>query len=73
MQIFIFILKQESAKNALKRMEEKPSVNGAGGVIAIDKQGNFGKAFINIDAMIWATLKDNDLECCIHRKTERNT
>ncbi|CAB4045311.1 isoaspartyl peptidase L-asparaginase-like, partial [Paramuricea clavata] len=39
---------QESAESALKKM--KDLVNGHGGVIAIDKYGNFGKAF-NTDKM----------------------
>ena len=39
----------------------KDLVNGHGGVIAIDKYGNFGKAF-NTAKMVWASIKDNTLE-----------
>ena len=35
--------------------------DGYGGVIAIDKNGNFGKAF-NTTKMVWASIKDNTLE-----------
>lgn len=36
-------------------------VNGYGGAIAIDKKGNFGKAFTT-KMMVWASIKDNTLE-----------
>lgn len=35
-------------------------MQGQGGVIAIDKQGNIGKAF-NTDLMLWASIKNNQL------------
>jgi isoaspartyl peptidase/L-asparaginase-like protein (Ntn-hydrolase superfamily) len=34
---------------------------GRGGVIAIDKDGNFGLAF-NTTEMIWASMKNNRLK-----------
>lgn len=39
-------------------LQEK--MQGRGGVIAIDKQGNIGKAF-NTDVMPWASIKNNQL------------
>ncbi len=36
-------------------------INGHGGVIVIDKDGNFGKAF-NTKRMTWATAKDDVLQ-----------
>ncbi len=36
-------------------------VDGYGGVIAIDKDGNFGLAF-NTTEMIWARIKNDNLE-----------
>lgn len=39
----------------------KDRVDGPGGVIAIDKKGNFGKDF-NTKVMVWASIKDNTLE-----------
>ena len=36
-------------------------VGGYGGVIGIDKDGNFAKNF-NTDMMIWATVEDNVLK-----------
>jgi beta-aspartyl-peptidase (threonine type) len=39
----------------------KDLVNGYGGVITIDKNGNFGKAFTT-ELMVWASIKDNTLE-----------
>ena len=39
----------------------KDCVNGRGGVIAIDKNGNFGIAF-NTTSMVWASIKDGKLE-----------
>ena len=49
---------QESAENALRRM--KNDVNGHGGIIAIDKNGNFGKVF-NTPLMVWASTKGETL------------
>ncbi|XP_028401850.1 isoaspartyl peptidase/L-asparaginase-like [Dendronephthya gigantea] len=49
---------QISAEEALSRMFNR--VEGHGGVIAIDKNGEFGKSF-NTDVMIWATVKDGEL------------
>ncbi len=53
------VLLQESAENAMKKMEER--VNGNCGIIALDKRGNFGMAF-NTNMMAWARIKDNTLE-----------
>ncbi len=39
----------------------KHLVDGNGGVITIDKNGNFGKAFTT-ELMVWASIKDNTLE-----------
>ena len=36
-------------------------VNDVGGVIAIDQEGNFGKAF-NTDIMGWASIKEKKLQ-----------
>ena len=36
-------------------------VDGYGGVIVIDKDGNFGKAF-NTKRMAWASIKDDHLQ-----------
>ena len=36
-------------------------VNGYGGAIAIDNDGNFGKHFTT-NMMVWASIKDNNLE-----------
>ena len=47
-------------------MEE--CVKDVGGVIAIDKHGNFGKAF-NTDRAVWATLKNDILEVYMRTKT----
>ena len=35
-------------------------VDGKGGVIAIDKDGNFGITF-NTKVMVWASIKDGQL------------
>jgi isoaspartyl peptidase/L-asparaginase-like protein (Ntn-hydrolase superfamily) len=43
----------------MKKMKDR--VDGPGGVIAIDKKGNFGKDF-NTKVMVWASIKDNTLE-----------
>lgn len=40
-------------------MEER--IDGYGGVIVIDKDGNFGKAF-NTKKMAWAAIKDDLLQ-----------
>ena len=37
------------------------TVNGYGGVIAIDRKGNLGKAF-NTEKMVWACVKANTLQ-----------
>ena len=37
-------------------------VKGHGGVIAIDRNGEFGKEF-NTEVMIWATINDGELNC----------
>ena len=39
----------------------KDCVHGHGGVIAIDQQGNFGKAF-STTRVVWASKKDNTLQ-----------
>ena len=43
----------------------KDRVGAVGGVIAIDKDGNFGKAF-NTKRWVWATKKNNKLEFDLH-------
>ncbi len=43
------VLLQESAENAMKKMEER--VNGNCGIIALDKRGNFGMAFNTNDGL----------------------
>ena len=42
----------------MKKMEI--DVEGLGGIIAIDKNGNFGKAF-NTHLMVWASIKGETL------------
>ena len=39
----------------------KDCVHGHGGVIAIDRQGNFGKAF-STTRVVWASKKNNTLK-----------
>lgn len=39
----------------------KDCVNAVGGIIAIDRKGNFGKAF-NTKKAVWATIKNDTLE-----------
>ena len=39
----------------------REQINGFGGVIAIDRHGNFGK-FFNTEKMVWASIKANILE-----------
>ncbi|XP_028391931.1 isoaspartyl peptidase/L-asparaginase-like [Dendronephthya gigantea] len=50
---------KESAQKALKRMIDR--VKGHGGIIAIDREGNFGKV-CNTVLMVWASIKDDKLE-----------
>ncbi|CAB4030105.1 isoaspartyl peptidase L-asparaginase-like, partial [Paramuricea clavata] len=50
---------QVSAEEALNRM--KTRVNGNGGVIAINKDGKFGKA-CNTTDMVWASVEERKLE-----------
>ncbi|XP_046864789.1 isoaspartyl peptidase/L-asparaginase-like [Xenia sp. Carnegie-2017] len=50
---------QEAAENAVNLLETR--LSGDGGVIAIDCNGNIGKAF-NTDLMAWASIEDNTLE-----------
>lgn len=50
---------QVSAEKAIARMEKR--IDGHGGLIVIDREGNFGKAF-NTKKMAWATIKDNVLK-----------
>ena len=50
---------QKSSQKALDEM--KKHVDGRGGVIAIDKDGNFGIAF-NTEDMVWASIKDGELK-----------
>ena len=60
---------QESAKKALEEMKER--VKGRGGVIAIDKQGNFGIDFTTI-VMVWASIKDGKLEFSTDHHPDEN-
>jgi isoaspartyl peptidase/L-asparaginase-like protein (Ntn-hydrolase superfamily) len=50
---------QQSVENALRKMDDM--LDGKGGAIAIDKNGNFGKYF-NTDKMVWASIKDRNME-----------
>ncbi|XP_028402623.1 isoaspartyl peptidase/L-asparaginase-like [Dendronephthya gigantea] len=50
---------QVSSEKAVQRMYER--IEGYGGVIVVDKDGNFGKAF-NTQRMSWALIKDNVLQ-----------
>lgn len=45
----------------------KDTINGYGGAIAIDKNGNFGKA-TNSAVMLWASIKDDELEYGMEKK-----
>jgi hypothetical protein len=45
----------------------KESINGRGCVIAIDKNGIFGKE-MNSTAMLWATVENNELKKGMDRK-----
>ena len=52
-------------------MEEH--VGGHGGVVAMDKNGNFGKAFTT-NMMVWASIKENTLKFGMEKdevKTEK--
>jgi isoaspartyl peptidase/L-asparaginase-like protein (Ntn-hydrolase superfamily) len=55
----LFYVSQISSEEAVQRMEKR--INGYGGVIVIDEDGNFGKAF-NTKRMAWATVKDDVLQ-----------
>ena len=54
----VFLLRKEATEEAVNLLEEK--LNGHGGAIAIDKNGNFGKAF-STHLMSWASIKDDQL------------
>ena len=43
--------------------------SGLGGIIAIDKDGNFGKAFTT-DMMGWASIKDDRMDDGLDKKME---
>ncbi|XP_028393468.1 isoaspartyl peptidase/L-asparaginase-like [Dendronephthya gigantea] len=60
---------KEAAENALHKMRNQFQDPGLGGVIAIDKEGNFGKAF-NTDMMGWVSIKDDKLEWGLDDKME---
>ena len=45
----------------------KDTINGYGGAIAIDKNGKFGKA-TNSAVMLWASIKDDELEYGMEKK-----
>jgi hypothetical protein len=49
----------------------KESINGRGRAIAIDKNGIFGKE-VNSNAMVWATMDDNELQYDMIGKNIRN-
>ena len=55
----MFISCQTAAEKAIARMEER--IEGFGGVIVIDREGKFGKAF-NTTRMAWASMKDDELK-----------
>jgi isoaspartyl peptidase/L-asparaginase-like protein (Ntn-hydrolase superfamily) len=46
------------------------TINGSGGVIAIDKNGEFGIDF-NTKVMVWASIKDNTLEFGMEKNERR--
>ena len=50
---------EESAKSALENMEN--DVKGRGGIIAIDRNGNYGKAFSDTLQMVWASIEGDTL------------
>ena len=50
---------EESAKSALENM--KNDVNGRGGIIAIDRNGNYGKAFSDTLRMVWVSIEGDTL------------
>ena len=45
----------------------KDDIDGYGGAIAIDKNGNFGKAS-NSAGMLWASIKDGELDYKMEKK-----
>ena len=63
----VFPLKQDATTNAVEKM--KASVDhGYGCAIAIDKNGNFGKA-TNSLVMLWAKAADGKLDIGSERRT----
>lgn len=50
---------KDAANRAVNLLQNE--LDGHRGVVAIDSNGNFGKAF-NTDFMIWASIKDDVLE-----------
>jgi beta-aspartyl-peptidase (threonine type) len=53
---------QQATDKALDYMQVR--VNGNGGLIAVDPQGNIGVAYTT-PRMVWASIKDGILEKCI--------
>ncbi|XP_046858575.1 isoaspartyl peptidase/L-asparaginase-like [Xenia sp. Carnegie-2017] len=60
---------QEATEEAVKLLTEK--LKGHGGAIAIDKNGNFGKAF-STPLMAWASVKDDQLKDGFEKDEEGN-
>ena len=58
MHWLVYCFLQASAQKALRKMKDQ--LNGVGGVIAIDQQGNFGRA-CNTEMMGWASVKENTM------------
>ena len=56
---------QESTKNAVQKLENR--IRGLGSAIAIDVNGNFGKA-TNSPVMLWAQIADDSVEYGHERK-----
>ena len=50
-------------------MRSKEHIKSKGGVIAIDKDGNFGIAF-NTDVMVWASIRDGQLKFGMYPEDE---
>ena len=60
---------KESSQKALNEMFSNKIIKCKGGVIAIDKDGNFGIAF-NTEVMVWASIKDGDLKFGMYPENE---
>ncbi|XP_028392650.1 isoaspartyl peptidase/L-asparaginase-like [Dendronephthya gigantea] len=63
---------QEAAENALRKMQNKFQQSGLGGVIAIDKDGNVGKA-CTTDYMGWASVNGDRMANGLNPQMEVRT